>query len=140
MSRNPNAEISAPVSQLLADLDSREAIEAFIDAFYARVLADQELAPLFLEVAGVDLAVHLPHIRDYWCKLLLGEKAYQRHTMNIHRALHGKAALQPAQFERWLMHFHATLEGGYRGPLTDRAGRIADSIAANMQTALSVSA
>ena len=41
MSRNPNAEISAPVSQLLADLDSREAIEAFIDAFYARVLADQ---------------------------------------------------------------------------------------------------
>ena len=43
----------------------------------------------------LDLAVHLPHIKDYWCKLLLGEKGYRRHTMNIHRQLHGKQRLQP---------------------------------------------
>ncbi|MEQ9465521.1 MAG: group III truncated hemoglobin, partial [Haliea sp.] len=70
------------------DLDSRAHIEACIDLFYARLLVDPQLAPFFLEVARIDLAVHLPHIKDYWCKLLLGEQGYRRHTMEIHRRLH----------------------------------------------------
>ena len=84
------------------DLDSRENIEAFVDLFYRRILEDEQLSPIFLDVAAVDLATHLPHIKDYWCKLLLGEKAYQRHTMNIHRQLHSKQALQADDFQRWL--------------------------------------
>ena len=70
------------------DLDSAEHIAAFVDAFYERVLADPQLAPIFLDTAGVDLAQHLPHIRAYWEKLILGREGYRRHTMNIHRALH----------------------------------------------------
>ena len=84
----------------LPDLDSRPQIEAFVDLFYARMLKDPQLAPIFLDVAAVDLAVHLPHIKDYWSKLLLGEAAYRRHTMNIHRQLHGKRPLEAADFER----------------------------------------
>ena len=84
------------------DLDSRENIEAFVDLFYRRILEDEQLSPIFLDVAGIDLAVHLPHIKNYWCKLLLGEKNYQRHTMNIHRQLHGKQPLQSGDFQRWL--------------------------------------
>ncbi len=80
------------------DLDSRENIEFFVDRFYERLLADEQLAPIFVDVAGIDLAVHLPHIKDYWCKLLLGDKRYQRHTMNIHRQLHGKRPLQAQGF------------------------------------------
>ena len=75
------------------DLDCRENIECFVDSFYQRLLADEQLAPIFVDVAQVDLAVHLPHIKDYWCKLLLAEKGYQRHTMNIHRQLHSKRSL-----------------------------------------------
>jgi hemoglobin len=120
------------------DLDSRAHIEAFVDAFYARLLADQQLAPIFLDVAAIDLAVHLPHIKDYWCKLLLGEQGYQRHTMNIHRRLHARRPLTAADFERWLGHFHATADEGFSGPNVDRAKRIATSIAANMQVSLKV--
>ncbi|HCD57283.1 MAG TPA: globin, partial [Halieaceae bacterium] len=50
------------------DLDNRATIEGFVDQFYARVLADPRLAPIFLDVAQIDLDVHLPHIKDYWCK------------------------------------------------------------------------
>ena len=85
-----------------ADLDSRQNIEAFVDLFYERILADELLAPIFMDVAAVDLDVHLPHIKDYWCKLLLGERAYRRHTMNIHRQLHGKRPLGAEDFQRWL--------------------------------------
>ena len=91
------------------DLDCRENIERFVDLFYERLLADEQLAPIFVDIAEIDLAVHLPHIKDYWCKLLLGEKGYQRHTMNIHRELHGKRHLHRDDFERWLAFFTATV-------------------------------
>jgi hemoglobin len=118
------------------DLDCRENIEHFVDCFYERVLADEHLAPIFLDVAAIDLKVHLPHIKDYWCKLLLGEKAYQRHTMNIHRQLHGKQPLQAGDFERWLALFNATLDDKFAGERTERARQVAAAIAANMEASL----
>ena len=84
----------------------------------------------------MDLAVHLPHIKRYWAKLLLGEREYRRHTMNIHRQLHGKRALCPVDFQRWLALFGETLGTGWAGPQADRARRIAHRIAGNMETAL----
>ena len=122
----------------MADLDSRQQVEAFVRLFYQRLLADETLAPIFLDVAAVDLDRHLPHIVDYWCKLLLGERGYQRHTMNIHRQLHGKQALQPADFERWLSHFSATLDAHFEGPQAEKARRIAAAIAGNMEQGLVV--
>jgi hemoglobin len=118
------------------DLDSRENIEGFVDRFYQRLLADDQLAPIFVDVAEIDLAVHLPHIKDYWCKLLLGEKGYQRHTMNIHRQLHGKRPLQKEDFQRWLAFFVATVDAGFAGERAGRAKQVAASIAANMEKSL----
>mgnify|MGYP001787507611 CR=1 FL=1 len=37
------------------DMDSRENIELFVDRFYERMLADEQLAPIFVDVAGIDL-------------------------------------------------------------------------------------
>jgi len=121
------------------DLDSRENIEAFVDLFYRRILEDEQLAPIFLDVAGIDLAVHLPHIKNYWCKLLLGEKNYQRHTMNIHRQLHGKQPLLAGDFQRWLALFNATLDEGFAGERAERARQVAASIAGNMEAGLPAS-
>jgi hemoglobin len=118
------------------DLDSRENIEGFVDRFYQRLLADDQLAPIFVDVAEIDLAVHLPHIKNYWCKLLLGEKGYQRHTMNIHRQLHGKRPLQKEDFQRWLVFFVATVDEGFAGERAERAKQVATSIAANMEKSL----
>lgn len=118
------------------DLDSREHIEQFVDRFYARMLQDEVLAPIFVDVAGIDLDVHLPHIKDYWCKLLLGEKGYHRHTMNIHRALHGKRPLRADDFARWLDYFQTTVDIYYAGERAERAKQVAASIADNMQKSL----
>ena len=130
------ASDAAVAALSLPDLDSRAAVELFVDSFYERMLADPALAPIFLDVAGVDLAVHLPHIKDYWSKLLLGERKYQRHTMNIHRAVHTKQALQPEDFQRWLAHFIGAVNEQFSGAGAERAKRIATTIAANMEKAL----
>ena len=118
------------------DMDSRERIEQFVDLFYQRMLADEQLAPIFVDVAAIDLAVHLPHIKAYWCKLLLGDKGYSRHTMNIHRDLHGRRRLTADDFERWLTFFVATVDANFVGERAERAKQVAASIAANMQKSL----
>lgn len=120
----------------IPDLDNRPAIERFVDLFYQRLLADEQLAPIFVDVAEIDLAVHLPHIKNYWCKLLLGEKDYQRHTMNIHRKLHGKRPLQAGDFDRWLGFFISTVDASYAGERAERAKQVASAIAANMEKSL----
>ena len=118
------------------DMDSRAQVERFVDLFYERMLGDEILAPIFVDVAAIDLSVHLPHIKNYWSKLLLGERGYKRHTMNIHRALHGKRELAPADFERWLHFFCSTVDDHFVGEKAERAKRVATSIAANMQESL----
>lgn len=118
------------------DLDSRANIESFVDMFYLRLLADPLLAPIFTDVANIDLSVHLPHIKDYWCKLLLGDSSYQRHTMQIHRRLHDQRALQSDDFQRWLASFEATVDENFAGERARRAKHIAATIARNMQQGL----
>ena len=118
-------------------MNSRENIAFFVERFYEEMLADPQLAPIFVEVANINLDVHLPHIKDYWCKLLLGEQQYQRHTMNIHRMLHGKRSLKPADFERWLRLFINTVDAHFVGERAERAKRVAAAIATNMESSLS---
>ena len=118
------------------DMDSTESIEFFVDRFYERLLSDEQLSPIFLDVAEVDLAVHLPHIKDYWRKLLLGDKKYQRHTMNIHRKIHGKRPLQAEDYQRWLSFFSDTADTHFAGVSTERAKKVAKRIAANMAESL----
>jgi hemoglobin len=125
-----------PVPDSKPDLDSRENIDCFVDLFYERMLADEQLAPIFVDVAEIDLAVHLPHIKDYWCKLLLGDRSYQRHTMSIHRKLHSKRALQAEDFERWLRFFNETADAHFSGQRAHRAKQVATAIASNMQSSL----
>jgi hemoglobin len=119
------------------DLDNPAAIRSFIEAFYGKILADPNLAPIFLDIAEVDLDRHLPLICSYWEKLLLGDASYNRHTMNIHRSLNRKRALQREDFERWLGLFCSTADEHYAGPRTERAKQVASAISANMQRSLS---
>ena len=103
------------------DLSSKQDIKLFVDAFYGQMLDDEHLAPIFLDVAAIDLSQHLPLICSYWEKLLLGERAYNRHTMKIHRAVHAKRPLTGQDFERWLLLFTDTVNKHFCGHYADRS-------------------
>ena len=115
------------------DLDSREHIAEFLQYFYGCLLKDPVLAPIFIDVAGIDISTHLGHIQTYWEKLLLGRDDYHRHTMNIHRALHAKQALTEADFDRWLAIFTGTVDAYFDGERARRAKMVARHIADNMK-------
>lgn len=125
-------QTTAQQENALPDLDCREQIDAMVYGFYRRLLDDPEMAPLFFEVANIDLDAHLPTICQYWHKMLLGDRTYQRHMMEKHRALDDKMPLSGVHHERWLGHFMANLDGRFSGPLTDRARRLAATIMDNL--------
>ena len=126
---------SIPVGQSI-DLDNEAAISLTVDTFYERLLNDDLMAPVFLEVAGVDLRAHLPTISLYWQKMLLGDGQYQNNTMAKHRIIHAKAPFEPIHFDHWLQHFLDNLDSQFAGPYTDRARKIATNVIKNMKKQL----
>lgn len=120
----------------LSDIQSRQDIDQFIDSFYSKLLADEGLAPIFVDVAQIDLSVHLPIIKSYWAKLLLGDKSYRRNTMNIHRAVHSKQQFTEHNFNQWSTLFEATIDSMYVGDCANKAKKLAATIAMNMSRTL----
>lgn len=108
-------------------------IDQFVDAFYERVLADPLLSPLFLDVAGIELSEHLPRIKAYWRKMLLGHKDYQRHMMRKHREVDARQPFENEHYERWLTLFEETLKTHPLGSSTERAAALARRVAGNMR-------
>ena len=129
---------SVPCDVRKSDLDSPEAIELMVECFYSKIKNDPRLSRIFFELGKVDLDKHLPHIKRYWEKLLLSNPGYDRHTMNIHRALHEKVNLGPSDFERWLALFMETIDDSFSGPLAKRAKKVASNVAGNMSSSLKV--
>jgi len=129
--------ISPQQDSALPDLDCRENIDAMVHGFYRRLLDDLVMAPMFLDVAAIDLQQHLPIICQYWYKMLLGEREYRRHMMAKHRALDDKQSLTGEHHERWLQHFMNNLDGRFAGPYTDRARHIAFRVMDNLYAQLS---
>ncbi|MFQ3322381.1 MAG: hemoglobin [Pseudomonadales bacterium] len=124
------------MSASLPDIQTQPDIGSFVDSFYTKLLADSELAPIFVDVAQIDLTVHLPLIKSYWAKLLLGDNSYSRHTMNIHRLVHSKQNFSQDNFDQWLALFELTMDEMYCGACADKAKRVAGTIVANMAKAM----
>lgn len=115
------------------DLDNPWAVSELVDAFYRKVLADPTLAPVFVHVARVDLDEHLPIIKAFWCRMLLGHRSYARNMVARHAAVHARFCLERRHFDRWLALFTDTVDERFAGRYAEHARRLAYTIAANLR-------
>lgn len=113
-------------SPTMPDIQTREDIQAFIEAFYAAVRQDATLAPHF---AHVDWPVHTPRIVDFWESTVLHTGAFSGNVMEVHTRLHQQQPLLPAHFAQWLHLFRTTLAARHAGPNTALALARAEGIA-----------
>lgn len=113
-----------------ADLDSRARIHDLVVGFYREVVFDDLLAPVFTEVAEVDWSLHIPKLIDYWCRVLLGEPGYDGFILGAHRQVHEMAAFRAEHVDRWYGLWVEAVDGGWRGPIAERAKAHAARIAA----------
>jgi len=107
------------------DIASEADIRLLVDGFYAKVVADALLGPVFNGFAHVDWPRHLPVMYDFWSSLLLGTTRYHGQPFAKHLPL----PIATAHFQRWLALFEATLAELFAGSHTEEARTRARSIA-----------
>jgi hemoglobin len=123
---------SARRAELTADIAARTGIDEpmirrLVDAFYARVRADAELAPVF-EARIADWPAHLERMVAFWSSVALMTGRYHGEPM----AKHAPLPIDAAHFDRWLALFEATAHETCPPEAADhvvaRARRIAESL------------
>ena len=122
----------------MRDIETKEDLFFLMDAFYSRMLKDEEIGYIFTEVAKLNLEAHLPSLTNFWENMLLNPNGYKKNVMDIHLQLNAKEKLQPAHFERWLLLLNETVAENFKGEKVDRMLSGAKNIAAMMQYKMSV--
>jgi hemoglobin len=111
------------------DIRTRADCERLVRAFYGRALEDPIIGFLFVDVAKLDLEAHVPVIASFWETILLGARSYAGGAFAPHAALHAKAPLRAAHFQRWLVLWRATVDEHFAGPSAELAKAHAERVA-----------
>ncbi len=90
-------------------------------AFYGRALEDPIIGFIFVDVAKLDLEVHVPRITSFWETVLLGAQSYGGGAFRPHAELHAKVTLRRAHFEQWLSLWSSTVDELFAGERADLA-------------------
>jgi hemoglobin len=110
-------------------------VSAFVDAFYARIRADELLGPIFTERVA-DWDDHLGRMKRFWRSVLFSSGEYSGSPMPKHMAI---PALDAGHFGHWLDLFYSTLrELGAREEAVQLVGSRARLIADSLLTGIAV--
>ena len=115
------------------DIQNRQDLEFLLSRFYEELLHDPKMHHIFIEVAQIDMAEHLPMIVDFWEQVLLHTGEYNRNVMQLHVALNRKVPLMPEHFQTWLRTFENTVKQNFAGENAENIITRALSIATIMQ-------
>lgn len=118
------------------DIANRQDVSDLIVAFYERAFQDELLGPVFVEVAHLDLAAHLPIMCDFWETVLFRTGVYKRNALLVHTSLHQKSPLTAEHFSCWLELWTGTVDTKFRGEKADLAKLQASRIAWSMSRRL----
>ena len=105
----------------MSDIETREDVERLVRAFYGRAMTDPIIGFIFTDVAHLDLEAHVPEISSFWETILLGARSYGGGAFAPHAALHARAELRAAHFERWLVLWRETVDELFSGPRAELA-------------------
>ncbi len=102
-----------------------------METFYGKARLDPLLGPVFA-AAIQDWPPHIRDITDFWVGALLGFRRYRGNPL----AAHGRHALTPEMFERWLelraQTADQTLEPEVAAVVNARARMIGESLKAGL--------
>ncbi|MBD3583688.1 group III truncated hemoglobin [Flavobacterium selenitireducens] len=117
----------------MPDIQNRQDLELLLARFYDTLLQNPEMHRIFIDVAKIDMAEHLPTITDFWEQVLLHSGVYKKNVMQLHVELNEKAKLSPGHFQTWLKTFEAAVNENFSGENAEIVKTRALSIATIMQ-------
>lgn len=87
-----------------------EALRRLLWAFYASVMDDDMLAPVFRQTLGpfpgAGWPLHIARLEGFWRAVMHGPSVYRGQPGPVH----GGLGIGPAHFDRWLTLWEQTLE------------------------------
>lgn len=89
-----------------ASVVDRRALHDMVHGFYAKVRADEALAPVFEARLAGRWEPHLARMVDFWSSALLEDRSFVGNPMAVHRSIPNA---RPAHFVRWLALFREQL-------------------------------
>ena len=108
---------------------SEDGIRQLVDAFYVKVRADPELAPIFARAIPGDWQPHLTKMYAFWSSVMLTTGRYKGNPVARHLIIQD---MKPSLFERWLALFDATCREQFDEATSEafrlKAERIAESL------------
>ncbi|MBB6239558.1 hemoglobin [Pedobacter sp. AK013] len=112
-----------------SDISDRNDIIVLVDAFYKNVALNEQIGPIFTDIAKVDWSHHLPKMYDFWESILFGKAIYKGNPMLSHFALNEQIPLQTEAFNTWKKLFFQTVDDLFVGANSDLIKQKAQSIA-----------
>jgi hemoglobin len=119
------------------DIAGREDLLKLVSLFYKKLLADNSINYIFIDVAKIDLPHHLDTLVDFWDNILFQNDVYRKNAMQPHLVLHQQTPLQKQHFETWLKYFNESVDELFEGEKAFLAKERALSIATVMQIKIS---
>ena len=108
---------------------SEDGIRQLVDAFYAKVRINAELAPIFARAIPGDWQPHLTKMYAFWSSVMLTTGRYKGNPVSKHLVIPG---MKPELFERWLALFDETCRELFDNDVSEafriKAERIAESL------------
>ncbi len=123
------AGVPLPAAPPTGDISDPADVELLVRRFYQAAIPDPLLGPLF-HAAGIDWGVHVPLLRSFWERELLGQPGYAGNVVAAHRPLLAHTGIGQANLDRWVELFDETIDELFRGPVAERAKHRARQTAA----------
>ncbi len=126
---------------MLTNEVTKENLNRLVIGFYAKVLKDDLIGPIFIDVLGNDLKsekwkAHIKLLTNFWAAIALGDSAYNSSPFAPHVAF--AKSLSIKAFEQWLKLFFETLNSIYEPELAQQFLARSKNIAHNFIRNLSL--
>ena len=120
----------------MKDIANREDLLFLMEAFYSKMLKDEQIGYIFTDVANLDLEHHLPLLADFWNNALFHSGGYKNNVVQIHKDLSDKETLKPEHFQRWQLLLGETIDVHFKGEIAEKMKLRASQVGMTIQAKL----
>ena len=119
---------------MLTNEVTKENLNRLVISFYTKVLKDELIGPIFVDVLGKELngekwKAHIELLSNFWAAIALGESEYKSSPFAPHVAFRERLSIKA--FEQWLKLFFETLNTIYEPQLAQQFLARSKNIAGN---------
>ncbi|MGK0188831.1 MAG: hemoglobin [Verrucomicrobiales bacterium] len=107
----------------------RAGIVLLVNRFYDRIRVDDQLGPVFSDVANVNWESHLPRMYDFWDTVLFRSGTFRGNPIEAHAKLISQTDMSKAKFDHWLELFRETVAELFEGENAGHIVRCAEDMA-----------